>query len=378
MPIKYTLRQVKDKLKEKDLFMINEKYINSRTKFDIYDKEGYKYNISFNEYIQYNKQLDKFSKYNPYTIQNIKLWLKLNNCKNELLSGEYFKNSQKLIFTCEDCGEKYEVSFLEFRNRKRTKCKQCSGGYKKNKIYVETAIEILKGYNLEMLNVSEFTNSKSKINIKDSFNYKYYISLSDVILYNKEKCKIDKFSKFNPHTIYNIKLYLKLNNYKNQLLSTEYINCDTPLLFSCEECGQPFEVTFKHLRTSFQTRCKCCTKSESLLEKFVKQYLENCNINFTQQYKIDNCKDILPLPFDFAILNEENKLKYLIECDGKQHFEIIDYFGGEESYKYTKMHDDIKNTYCKNNNISLLRIPYWEFKNDNYINILNNKLYTQV
>lgn len=35
MPKKYTLQEVKDKLKEKDLYMINEEYINSKTKFDI-------------------------------------------------------------------------------------------------------------------------------------------------------------------------------------------------------------------------------------------------------------------------------------------------------------------------------------------------------
>lgn len=378
MPIRYTLQQVKDKLKEKDLYMVKDEYTNSKTKFDIIDNEKYKYRIAFNDYIQSNKQLEKFSINNPFTIENIKIWLNLNGCKNKLLSSKYINSSQKLIFTCEDCNEPYEATFLEFRNRKRTKCKICSGGDKRNKISVKKAIEILKDYNFEMINNSEFINSKNKINIKDSLGYKYYISLSDVNLYNKENSKIDKFSKYNPHTIYNIELYLKLNNYKSNLLSKEYVDCDTPLLFSCEECGQPFEVTFKHFRTSFQTRCKCCTKSESLLERFVKQYLENDNIKYVTQYKIDNCKDVLPLPFDFAILNNDDKLKYLIECDGKQHFEIIDYFGGVEAYNYTKKHDSIKNIYCKDNNITLLRIPYWEFKKDNYINILNNKLYAQV
>jgi predicted nucleic acid-binding Zn ribbon protein len=373
MPVKYTLQQVKNKLKEKGLYMIKDDYVNSKTKFSIHDDEGYKYEISFNEYIQYNKQLDKFSKYNPHTIENIKLWLVLNDCKNKLLSDKYINNVGKLMFTCEKCGKEYSVSFAELKDKKRTKCKQCSGGDKRNKINIEKANEILKGYNFKIMNTSEFKNSKSKINIQDDIGFRYCISLSDFLLYKKEDCNIDKFSKFNPHTIYNIILYLKLNNYKNKLLSIEYVNCDTPLLFSCEECGQPFEVTFKHFRTSFQTRCKCCTKAESLLEKLVKQYLENDNIRYISQYKIDKCKDILPLPFDFAILNNENKLKYLIECDGRQHFETIEYFGGEESYTYTKKHDDIKNTYCIDNNI-----PYWEFKNNNYINILNDKIYTQV
>jgi hypothetical protein len=38
------------------------------------------------------------------------------------------------------------------------------------------------------------------------------------------------------------------------------------------------------------------------------------------------------LKFDFAVF-EENKLSYLIEYNGIQHYEIIDYFGGKENFK---------------------------------------------
>ena len=62
----------------------------------------------------------------------------------------------------------------------------------------------------------------------------------------------------------------------------------------------------------------------------------------------------------------------LIEYDGRQHFEISEYFGGYEGFINTKIRDTIKNIYCRNNNIDLLRIPYWEF--DNIENILIDKL----
>ena len=32
-------------------------------------------------------------------------------------------------------------------------------------------------------------------------------------------------------------------------------------------------------------------------------------------------------------------------------------------FKKTKLHDRIKNDYCFDNNIPLLRIPYWDFEN---------------
>ena len=51
---------------------------------------------------------------------------------------------------------------------------------------------------------------------------------------------------------------------------------------------------------------------------------------------------------------------YKITSDGEQHFKPMRIFGGENGFKETKKRDGIKDTYCKKNNIPLLRIPYWE------------------
>ena len=83
-----------------------------------------------------------------------------------------------------------------------------------------------------------------------------------------------------------------------------------------------------------------------------------------------------------VIVNE-----YLIFCllgligyDGEQHFMPIKFgpYSDEVSilnFENTKRRDKIKDEYCKNNNIKLLRIPYWEKANIktiviNYINEL--------
>ena len=52
-----------------------------------------------------------------------------------------------------------------------------------------------------------------------------------------------------------------------------------------------------------------------------------------------------------------------IEYDGKQHFEPIKHYGGDIAFAELKKRDEIKNEYCKANNITLLRIPYWEYDN---------------
>ena len=57
------------------------------------------------------------------------------------------------------------------------------------------------------------------------------------------------------------------------------------------------------------------------------------------------------------------ELNLCIEYDGRQHFEPVEFFGGKEQFKIQKINDKLKDTYCRNNNIDLLRIPYWEFDN---------------
>ncbi|TCJ01075.1 DUF2726 domain-containing protein [Cytobacillus praedii] len=110
----------------------------------------------------------------------------------------------------------------------------------------------------------------------------------------------------------------------------------------------------------------------SIGEKSIEKWLINNNIKFTPQYKFPDCKYINALPFDFAVFDNENKLLCLIEYDGEQHFESIEYFGGEEKLEITKIRDEIKNRYCEDNNLVLIRIPFWE--KDNINNILDNTI----
>jgi hypothetical protein len=75
--------------------------------------------------------------------------------------------------------------------------------------------------------------------------------------------------------------------------------------------------------------------------------------------------EIYPLRFDFYLVDKN----ICIEYDGKQHYILVNFTSKlsqetmESNLSKCKIQDEIKNTYCKNNNIKLIRIPYWEFKN---------------
>ena len=64
------------------------------------------------------------------------------------------------------------------------------------------------------------------------------------------------------------------------------------------------------------------------------------------------------LRFDFRIMTDGDPL--VIEYDGKQHFEPGQW--SDERFAETQESDRIKNEFCENNDILMLRIPYWDTK----------------
>ena len=105
---------------------------------------------------------------------------------------------------------------------------------------------------------------------------------------------------------------------------------------------------------------------------FRRWVVHNNNIQYISQYRFDDCKNIRTLPFDFYLPDYNTCIEY----DGELHYKAVDYFGGDEALSNTQFRDDIKTQYCLNNNIRLIRIPYWEFNNIDKIlseTLLTNK-----
>lgn len=93
----------------------------------------------------------------------------------------------------------------------------------------------------------------------------------------------------------------------------------------------------------------------SKFEQKMLEMLQSLNLHSETQVRFDNCKDKIPLPFDFMVL--KNNQKWIIEIDGEQHFLPIESWGGEDKLRMQRAHDLIKNRFCFNNNIPLIRIP---------------------
>ena len=134
------------------------------------------------------------------------------------------------------------------------------------------------------------------------------------------------------------------------------------VLWECEcYCGNTAYVSTSNLTRQNEATISCgCAKSKG--EEKIITTLIQAQIPFITQKRFDTC--IFPetnrhLVFDFY-LPEQN---ILIEYDGEQHFHEVrnDRYG----YQGIVARDNYKNQWCKENNISLIRIPYTDFSKIN-------------
>lgn len=148
---------------------------------------------------------------------------------------------------------------------------------------------------------------------------------------------------------------------------TEYKHSKIKIKIICPIHGSFWQTPGHHLNG-----CGCPKCNSSKGEKQINKYLKNNNIQFLEQYRFKDCRNKKPLPFDFY-LPEQNMC---IEFDGIQHFipnyPKNDILKSNNIFLRTKIHDQIKNQYCLNNNIKLLRISYLDQKN--IITILNKEI----
>lgn len=131
-------------------------------------------------------------------------------------------------------------------------------------------------------------------------------------------------------------------------------------LWECKcDCGNTKITYGDYLRRGIVTSCGCLSESKG--EFKIAKILEEENIKFKKEYVIiiNNIK----YRYDFAILADNNNILYFIEFDGKQHFKSNEFFGGKKQFEKTIKNDNIKNNYCLNNNIPLIRIPYTKLDN---------------
>lgn len=120
----------------------------------------------------------------------------------------------------------------------------------------------------------------------------------------------------------------------------------------CLNCGRVF-TTRQDRILSHLSSCGCLLSKGQIL---IAELLKENNISYVEEKWFNSLKSTAggALRFDFY-LPEEN---VCIEFDGEQHYKMVNYFGGEKEFLKRQENDKIKNEWCKENHIPLIRIPY--------------------
>lgn len=140
-------------------------------------------------------------------------------------------------------------------------------------------------------------------------------------------------------------------------------------LYRCKcDCGNEIIVASSCLISGHTHSCGCIT---SYYNSYISILLTNMHVCYQPEYiiKIDG----INYRYDFYLPD----YNLIIEYDGEQHYFSVNFGGWDEltlqrKFNEIQEHDHIKTQYCIDNNINLLRIPYW--KKQNIETIVSNHL----
>jgi very-short-patch-repair endonuclease len=145
----------------------------------------------------------------------------------------------------------------------------------------------------------------------------------------------------------------------------EYFNCMK------DNCRNEWSAEFNSVtKTNKPSGCPKCKESKRVRD--IVFFLDSKKIKYIREKKFKKCKDKRILPFDIYI----PRYNLIIEVDGDHHYRVIAYgkirkskLKAEKRFKDIKRKDKIKTSFCFENNIQLLRIPYETSykKGSNYI-----------
>lgn len=302
-----------------------------------------------------NKYINRIS-----TIEDANNYLK-NSGVETIKCIKYVGNlHDKSYFKCKKDGYEWETS-LYYVAKVAKQCPMCSKrGRIKN---IDDVNKWLKDNNKSIIclyyaGTSSNKNSKFKCMID---GYEWTSSLGNIKNSDRGCAECANLKKIK--TIEEVNDWIKNNN-KN-FICTEYIgNVRESSVFHCNNCNKTWKSTFNNIKNG--NGCPHCHSSKG--EKQIANILDLNNIPHQSEYCFEDCRNINPLPFDFAIFNLNNELIGLCEYQGIQHYEPVDFAAkGEkwanELFVSNQFKDKIKKDYCASKNIPLLEIPYWEFNN---------------
>jgi len=277
--------------------------------------------------------------------------------------GQYVDMDTRVEVECLKCG--YKSNNLPRKWLRTFFCSQCNGGLKKDifdvidLIYQEhkakyavldSSIPDDDYYTLIHLACNQPVRARLSQILKDDFQCKHCAD-------NEESSKIKSKPKSKSPSM-STKEYAKkvkdLSNNEFKLVG-DYNGVDNLVTIHCNKCGKDFPITAKQFLINM--KCVHCEYSITGIVKEIAAYLKEYNYKCISDYTFDDCVNTTrPLRFNLGILKKD-KLQFVLEHDTIHHYIPI---YGIETLKVSKHLDAIRDAYCNEHNIKLIRIPFWQ------------------
>lgn len=217
--------------------------------------------------------------------------------------------------------------------------------------------------------IGEYTQCKNKIECVCKIHNETFFSTPDHLIQGETGCK--KCIDIKNHNS-GLKLHgdfvneMKCVNKDIQIIG-EYTGAKQNIEVKCTRCGHIWSPTASSLLSGFG--CPECTISRGEIK--IKNYLEKYKINFEHPKKFNGLYGVggRHLSYDFYLPD----INLLIEYQGQFHDNTAPQQTSEQ-FTIQKEHDKRKSEYAKFNNICLLEIWHWDYKNIEKIldEIINN------
>ena len=90
--------------------------------------------------------------------------------------------------------------------------------------------------------------------------------------------------------------------------------------------------------------------------------LAEAELNFEEEYIFPNLCSAngRPLRFDFVVFDDDGRIDFIVEYQGKQHYEPSAKFGGKKGFYQQQYNDNKKRRFCALHGFKLIEIPYSE------------------
>jgi len=326
---------------------------------DIY---GYKYCIQRSNFDGYLNGLQSSFEFvgipNRYSIENIKLFIYLNNLRCELISNIYDENTRiNLKFKC-TCGNFFNLSWNNFMRNLKDVCNDCSqiSANDKNRVWDEANLKTLVEENSDyffikferIVLINKLSSGSAiYIHLKDKDGYQYRIHKSS---FQKHIAgELDKFKyidRNNPYAIDNIKVYLSVNKLPYEIESTIFKGSDRKLIFICKKHGR-----FERSWNSFLTYgiCQKCqneiSDGISYPNKFMSIFFSRFNMDFDNEktFEWSEGKRYDNYLFELSCITEAHGMQHYKDSSGNQWDSLKDIQENDEFKKQLAIENDIKN-----------------------------------